>query len=237
LTLGSYVHALLFRPVECAKRFHVTPDAAGSDADVRKQRKLDKEFAKASGLRLITQSDVATAGALVKSVAADPYLSSLLLRQGRPELSLIWIDEETQLPCKCRLDFLIEDADGLIVVDLKTTRDARMRPFRSDAVKFGYWLQLGFYSIGIAACFPGKTLACSLVAAELESRSSRIYEITPQDVAQGAALARRLMHKYKALQAVPQSEWPGYATQITPLPAPPWAFEEQTDERDAETTD
>ena len=62
---------------------------------------------------------------------------------GIPEVAIFWIDEETGVPCRIKVDVLGAD----IAADLKTTRNVYDVGY--SIVDFGYHRQVGFYLEGI----------------------------------------------------------------------------------------
>lgn len=66
-----------------------------------------------------------------------------LFQSGYPEVSIFWIDEETGVPCRARMDYL-----GLyIAADLKSTTNAYDLGY--SIADFGYYRQAGLYLHGI----------------------------------------------------------------------------------------
>lgn len=78
---------------------------------------------------------------------SKPYHHALL-KNGYPEVSIFWIDEETSLPCKCRLDYWKTQ----FVVDLKTSyTDVTDRSLRNLIPDMGYDISGAMYMNGMDA--------------------------------------------------------------------------------------
>lgn len=69
-----------------------------------------------------------------------------ILRNSQKEVSLVWIDKETQVLCKARLDIW----DGAVIWDLKKTRS--LAGFGWQMKDLHYDVQAGFYYEGAVAC-------------------------------------------------------------------------------------
>src|SRR5690606_16780150 len=128
-------------------------------------------------------------------------------------------DPETGLRCKTRPDRLIERAQML--VDLKSTRDAREHPFARDAEQRAYWLKLALYRRALRAVdWPYQQAA--IVAVESEPPYDLIpYLIQEGDVDSADREVSRLLRVYR--ECVDTDTWPGYATEFAELRRPAWA--------------
>lgn len=68
-----------------------------------------------------------------------------LFKNGYPEVSIFWIDEETGVPCRARMDYL----NPLFATDYKTT--ANIYDLGYSIIDYGYTRQSAFYLRGIEA--------------------------------------------------------------------------------------
>lgn len=59
------------------------------------------------------------------------------------ELSLFWIDEESGVKCRARIDLLVPEFEAIL--DWKKTRKASIETFKSDIGNFGYHISMAFY--------------------------------------------------------------------------------------------
>jgi hypothetical protein len=93
-------------------------------------------------------------------------LAGPILSEGEPEVSLYWIDAETGVTCRGRIDWLRDNA----LVDLKTVGrygDAVPAKFGRSAASFDYPMQAAFYSDGYYA-LTGVRLPFLTIAVELD---------------------------------------------------------------------
>ena len=79
------------------------------------------------------------------SLAATELDTLGLLQGGWSEVSMVWVDPQTGILSKGRLDHLA----GLSIMDLKTTRDAREKEFAWDYYKFHYYVKAAWYMQGL----------------------------------------------------------------------------------------
>jgi hypothetical protein len=155
------------------------------------------------------------------SLLSHPKLAKLVESNGRSELTVVWDDEETGVRCKARVDRLVEEYGG-IVLDLKTTTDARAEAFERRIFEYGYFRQLGLYQAGLAA--HGLRMK-HLVIAALEKE--RPYAVAGYRLSDGAADAgreelRKLLRTYAECQQ--NNHWPAYPVDIRELSLPAWAW-------------
>lgn len=104
-----------------------------------------------------------------------------LLTMGRAyrELEIYW---EDILPCRCKLDFAIENEDEVLVIDLKTAVDVSKWGFRSAVQRRRYWLQDAHYTAGAVRHFGGKPVRFLFAAVQKTPLwSTYLYELESID--------------------------------------------------------
>lgn len=140
--LGTAVHARVLEPELFKKSYVSCPHKLNS--------KLGKEFVAIHSGKTILRDDEMD---LVERVS-QRALSETILQQGEStftleeivqlgsaEVTIYWIDADTGLTCKARLDLIA----GFLTIDLKTTDDARLQAFSSQADRLGYDIQAAHY--------------------------------------------------------------------------------------------
>lgn len=225
--LGHVTHTLVlgdgerFEVVQAMNR-QKEPYPATSYDLVSAQRHRDEIYA-AGGVPIL-QHELEAARAMAESVLAHPTASRLFV-DGRPEVSLFWIDEATGVRCRCRLDFLPNPQPGrrLIVPDLKTSaQPVSASEFARVAAKFGYYGQQEFYRAGIAACGLDDDPAFLFVAVETaDPYLVSVPQIADRD---DVGLARATVERAVRLFATCTADdsWPGHSPGITDLSLPTW---------------
>lgn len=103
-----------------------------------------------TGKTLMSVNAMERIEASAKVVESHPDVSRAL-SGGYPEVSIFWVDEETGVPCKARVDYL----KPRVIVDLKSFSNARNKPVDraiADVVAaYGYHMQAVHYGWGLAA--------------------------------------------------------------------------------------
>lgn len=143
LMFGSAVHKLLLEPDGFNDEFAVAPN-------VDRRTKTGKEewerfLSGNEGKTIISQDDAKTASEMVAKAMTVPDVREML-EKGKTEQAFFWIDSETELTCKVRVDILTEIDGKVVIADYKTTADARTEIFKKSIFRHGYFLQAWMYS-------------------------------------------------------------------------------------------
>jgi hypothetical protein len=159
------------------------------------------------------------AQAIIESIGANDRARKIL-SDGTPEETLIWQDELTGLLCKSRMDYYREDLG--VVVDVKTTEDARPGAVSRDIRKYGYHISAAHYLDGLRT--QGLNGGESFVWVFVEKKPP--YAIALY-VASAAMLAKgeQLRHQYLTQFARSKLSglWPGYAGEFQTIDLPTYA--------------
>lgn len=131
-----------------------------------------------------------------------------LLRDGTPEQSIYWRDEETKVLLRGRADWTTTLGDVPVIVDYKTCSSANPSEFRWEAGRFGYPMQDSWYREGYEA-ITGTPHGFLFIAQEkTKPYLSSVVEIDDEAREIGDqrnGVARRLF-----LDCMTRDEWPAY---------------------------
>lgn len=154
---------------------------------------------------------------LVDAVLAHPVAGAIFRADGKAEQSLYWVDDETGVTCRGRIDWLHPRA----IVDFKTSANASPAKFSRALVDYGYALQAAWYSDGYEAV-TGERLPFIHVVVEKEPpHLVAVYQLDDEALAYGreqGAQARRLFAECES-----SGEWPGYPSEVVSVSLPAWA--------------
>lgn len=178
-----------------------------------------KAAAYARGAVPLLTSDMEVIREIAAAFQAHPA-AALLTEDGRPERSLFWVDDETGVWCRARLDW----SNGLTTVDLKTADDASPEHFAKDIANYGYHVQYALYLRGIRALGLAGPREPEWVWAVVEKTRPYLigtYAPHPDDLAIGDELVSRALRKFAEGQRT--GYWPGYPAGITTIRLPRWA--------------
>lgn len=159
---------------------------------------------------------------LCAALDAEPAAVALL-RAGPAEVSYVW-DEPTIGFCRCRPD--VEAKDSNLLVDLKTTVDARPEAFAKSIARFHYHRQAAWYLRGANAVHGAGTFTrFAFVAVEkTPPYGVGVYVLDERDIARGEAEMELAIKRLA--WCLERDDWPGYGRKITPIGLPTWARRE-----------
>jgi ATP-dependent exoDNAse (exonuclease V) beta subunit len=103
---------------------------------------------KLDGKCSITGADLEMIEAMNQAIMANSTAVDLL-KTGRHEVPITWMDPETGELCKCRPDVLTEYQGQKYIVDYKTTTSCEDGAFEYSCRTYGYKLQAGMYAEGV----------------------------------------------------------------------------------------
>ncbi len=160
-----------------------------------------------AGMVVLKPSEVEVVDAMALALEANRD-AMRLLKDGKPEQSIYWRDDETKLLLRGRADWVTTLGDHPVIVDYKTCDRANPDDFRWDAGKFGYPMQDVWYREGYEA-LTGTPHGFVFIAQEKKAPYfSSVVEIDDEARAIGAqrnGVARRIF-----LDCMTRDEWPSY---------------------------
>lgn len=218
LHVGKAFHCLLLEPDRFATDYLVVPDFGNCSLKANKDRRnkwrADNNWQTHDDRgTAISVWDHATIAGMARSLRSHDLVGRMLAVGGRREVTAFWDDAETGVRCKARADYWIDSM--AVLLDLKSTGDARLRAFRRATLDYGYHRQAAFYRDGFAACgHPIEDLvfiACEKTAPYLV----QTYHMDAETLALGQRENRELLQRFAHCLAA--NEWPGLPATITPI--------------------
>lgn len=198
-----------------------------------KEAREQREKVHADGGVPLLGEDFKRVHGMAEVIEAHPVASALFNPDhGKPEQTLRWVDEQTGVPLKARLDWLPEARGGrIIVTDYKTTQSAEPEAFARSAATYGYELQAAWYIDGVRALGLDDDPGFLFVAQEKTAPYLvNVIELSAKDIELGRRRMRRAINLYK--HCTDTDTWPGYGDDIALVSLPRWV--EYRDEAEAE---
>lgn len=179
-----------------------------------------EEFAAANaGREILTDDERRSALAIALAVRSDP-IAAQYLEVGAPELAMTWCIGERR--CKGRIDWLTDDADGPVIVGLKTARDCRPLPFGAAAARLGYHLQWAWYADGYQVITGHAPRMVEIVVEPEAPHAVVVYRIPDDVLEQGRDEYEQLLGRLDECERA--NEWPGPASREETLTLPSWVY-------------
>lgn len=171
--------------------------------------------------RIITQEQADMFLEVSANIRNHPEIKPFLQR-GRAEASLIGQDPETKLWCKCRPDFMTCVGGYDVMLELKSTDDARPDKFQRTAYNFEYFKAGAFYTDVAEWSGVGRPDVYLIVAFERDPpHGIKLYEVPESEMERGRNQYRVALDQLAYCKET--GKWPGYSTDIEPLEFPAWA--------------
>jgi hypothetical protein len=229
---GGAVHCRILEPEKFDLRYAVfldeeqVDDGEGGTRTKKKQRRgkaWDAWKAEHPGRIALTPKDIERvhliAERIEKAVSPGHALARDMLRGGRREEAVQWIDEQTGLSCKGRLDYIRPD----LLIDLKTARNPSFSAFQRATFDYGYQAQVAFYDSGARAArlINGRRNPWLIALQPTKPYDVACFELDDATLNHGRKVYR---HMLQQLVACTQADhWPGVAPEAQLLTMPPWA--------------
>ena len=217
MLLGRATHTAVFEPM----RFQLDYAIWQGDRRGSAYQQFADEAA-AQGRSILKEGEYNTALAIRDSVRGIPEIAALL-EKGYPETSLFWVNPQTSLACKGRLDWIAGEG---AILDLKTTTDIDPHAFAGHAWRMGYFHQAAMYQEGYAVSSGmGSILRYGIIAVEKEPpHACRLYWLDPDSLSRAWTEYQGWLRQVK--DCIASDTWPGPGPVESELAAPSWAMTE-----------
>lgn len=209
--LGSAIHCGILEPERFGERFAVFDGT-------RRGKEWDLWRAEHPGVESLKPDEMEQVHRCVDAVRLHKVASGIL-KGCRTEETTSWVDPDTRVACKGRLDAIC----AAYVCDLKTSRDVAPRAFERHSASYLYHGQLAWYHDGATVCgkIPGDVMPYVVTAQTSEPYDVAAYQLTPETLVAGRTLYRGLLNRL--VQCMEADWWPGVAPDLEPLMLPRWA--------------
>jgi exodeoxyribonuclease VIII len=229
MRLGTLFHRHLLEPDRYAKTVKVcdlgsrTKGFAAEQADARSR-----------GLDLVNTEDYDLIAEMVRSILSHTVARKLLEQPGKNECAIRWEDSITGLPCKAKIDRLL---DSGIILDPKTlgeairTSNPQSIKFAKSVLNYSYHIRAAHYLTGLEALGdagvitrpPGGFRYLFIAVSKEAPFEVGVYELDGEALDLGDMRRRDLMGELH--QRAAAQDWSSRtATKIETLSLPRWAY-------------
>lgn len=243
LDVGRAAHSLTLGEPEFARNFVICPH---DNLAAHPGRAWNDEWkaSVAAGREkrtLIRKNDFDDITAMAAAQRRSPQVARAFAN-GKPEQSLIWLDDETGVFLKSRPDWLPNDPRAGYLIDYKTARSIHPRKLAAAAFDYGYHLQAAMQCDGTKAVFDIEPLGIAHVCQEKTAPYlAELKMFQPDQLEFGRREYRRALNTFARcwemhLAGKPERvAWPGYTVNAEYFETPYWItkqMENPTDEFD-----
>lgn len=225
MNLGSLVHTLFLEPHQFDAEYAQVPE--GIDKRTKAGKEAFAAFeAESQGKCIITADQLSTARAMAAQLEAHPVTHVLDGHDGLVEASIFYADPQTGVDCRIRPDWCLPPCDAFpngLILDLKTTDDARPAAFARTCANFGYDISAAMYVTGFQLYYQTENLPdfLFLVVERDAPHAAACYSASTDMISIGLTKLNSALVKLAQCQA--DGVWPGYSALINPIDLPKWA--------------
>lgn len=211
LRIGKALHALVLEGIAPVVR----PEFSGTGS-----RAARAEWDAAhEGVTILSEDEATQVHAMSSHILMHPVAGPALRRvDGVAEASILWTCPDTGVECKSRLDWMLPR----VVLDIKTSTDARPDAFARSVASYRYHVQDAFYSQAAAAAGCEIEHFVFVVVESAAPFAVALYQLDDAAREEGRRLYLRDLETYKRCRE--RNEWPAYPTDIQTLSLPRWAY-------------
>lgn len=236
LDFGTLAHTLFLEPEQFHNEFAVIPaDAPKPPTDVMRNAKNPSEdsiarvrwwdaFAAEHGAKVtITAEQLAGAQRIADNLRKLSSFNVMQNNYGMAEASIFFTDPTYGLKLRVRPDYHIAPCSALpngLILDVKTTRDARPFKFSKDSGEYGYSLSASMYREGFQQYYgtESKPDFIFLVAENVAPFNVKQYRAADLFLSVGDNQYRKA--KELLAESLLINEWDGYSTEMEDLYLP-----------------
>lgn len=214
---GSAVHKLVLEPESFYDSYAVLIE--NLDRRTKAGKEAYNDFMAANqGKELLAADDFMLVQQMQSAIAAHKT-AKRLFSNGTPEQSVFWIDDGTDVLCKCRPDW--QCGNG-VIVDLKTTQDASPEGFAKSCAKYNYHIQAAFYLDGLNAVAIYAQHFVFVAVEKTPPFAVGVYVLDSAALQAGRNQYQALLELYRDCEK--SGQWPAYSDSVVELSLPTWAL-------------
>lgn len=224
MRLGSAVHLLFLEPEIYSENIAIPPAGDRRYVEVKKAYAEFEENSK--GKIILTQEQEKLAQGMAKSLRNHLFNQIVMQGKGHREASIFYTDYDTGLDCRIRPDYHIAPCDDWpngLIIDLKTTDDARPKAFAKTMANFSYHISAAMYCEGFKTHYNTENYPAFawLVVERARPFSCAAYELTENTRNIGLLKMREAFELIAKCHS--HNEWQSYPQIIQPIELPNWA--------------
>lgn len=225
LRFGQAFHLCILEPEEFERRVELWSETKTTNSKGFERADAAME----EGKILIPESWKEVLDGSLNALLQNKDTRAMLEIEADNELTLVWVDEETGVDCKCRLDRYSHE--NLLPIDFKSTRDASQDGFSKSVREYGYHVQAAYYSSGIKAVFGEQPRGFAFPLVEKDAPFlTNLIMLDDESIAAGDYIYRRNLRRYA--DCMERSSFPGYGDGVKVVGLPKWYLDKLEKDED-----
>jgi hypothetical protein len=227
MALGSATHAAVLEPDLFRANYVVAPKV---DKRYKKDKEIWAKFEEEhKDKEILTAQEWEQCSGMMDSAHNNPLVNEIVQAAGYTELSFVWVDKDTDVLCKGRIDRFGRLYGHSVIADVKTTENATHDAWMREVMKYQYHAQAAFYLDGLDTVEPVVERRFIWIALEKKPPYAvAVFEPDAATLDKGRRMYRNYLRQWKSCRTY--DVWPGYEAGIQPLLLPDWALREEEGE-------
>lgn len=221
MRFGTLVHTMFLEPEQFEKEFVIAPK-------FDRRTKAGKEEAAAweeanAGKMLVTDEDVENATRMAANLRTLSIYNEMQNNFGMAEASIFFTDPVYDLPLRIRPDWHIAPCETYpngLIIDLKTTDDARQMAFSLTCGNFFYDLSAAMYREGFQAHYGTEDKPAFIFLVAERNTPFNVKQYKASDLFLATGEQRYKKSKQLLAESLLVDEWHGYATDLEDIYLP-----------------
>lgn len=219
LKIGRAIHTAVLEPDKFNDEFLCLPDI---DRRTTKGKELYNELVSSNPDKTILKpDDFHTALDVATAIRSNSHCN-YLLQGAHTEITLDWVDDATDVPCKARVDAYNESLG--IVIDIKTTQDASRSGFPRKLFAYGYHRQAAWYLDALNLHGEAAKHFVFIAVEKEPPYAVGLYRLSDETLRLSRQENQRLLAIYA--ECMRTNKWPGYTEGIEDISIPEYATNE-----------
>lgn len=218
MDFGTLAHTLFLEPEQFENEFVIAPKFDRRTKDGKAQALAFEEANQ--GKILVDQEQVDEAHRIVANLKKLSSYADMQNHYGMPEASIFFVDPEFGLELRIRPDWHIAPCKSFpygLILDLKTTTDARPHSFSKKCSDFGYDLSAAMYREGFQQYYQTDEKPPFLLLVAESSIPFNVKQYKASDLFLSVGEVRYRKSKELLAESLLINEWDGYSTDLEEL--------------------
>ena len=221
MNFGTLVHTMFLEPEQFENEFVIAPK-------FDRRTKAGKEEAAAweqanEGKLLVSEEDIANASRMSENLRSLSIYKAMQDNYGMPEASFFFTDPVFGLNLRVRPDWHIAPCKAFpngLIIDLKTTDDARPMAFSRTCANFSYDLSASMYREGFQAYYQTEDKPPFIFLVSERNTPFNVKQYKASDLFLSVGNARYNRSKELLAESLLMGEWDGYSKDLEEIYLP-----------------
>lgn len=187
MKFGKEVHLMILEPGRFKEKYKVLPEFEGHHSSNLYKEAKKKWLSDIPADSIVMKEEEFENFYGVITAISEHGQARELFSKGIAEMPGFFVEPETGILCRIKPDFIYDNGDNLVLIDLKTTRHATEEGFQKSIAEYRYDIQMAMYKKGVELITGREVKYCVWVTVENKAPFSvSVYEADSATIEYGA---------------------------------------------------